>query len=1442
MDWTTQMGSRGESSSFSHDYNSGRFPSEPQDRSVNRRRDNMGLWDEGAASRERIHLANEFYSALPNPPESASTNTQSFPLYSSPQHSRSAGKIARAPPTHRQFSNAEQSSSGYEGDRESTTHNPPVRRRVSSQPSKMPVSPNPVTVPLEGAEFDRSPRIYGHELYDDRRSVKSMKLAGSKPPSRAGSPAPMPERAHANGNDHVNGEKRRRKRKTSASSVATNASVAGGYLFWKGARDGETAGTSNPPPIPSHVSSSKKGTPKGTPSIRFTGFNENIKTPEELWYFLRCLIGIEIQEECGSLWKLQDLEVHPEDIHSEEEGEDDFNFVGARDTPIMRYLIRNFLLTFPLIRDTPSLYTADHGEFQPHPDDDYGVASMPVFWTRGLLPLLQALHQKDLSEPMDRSERSLWSIIWGIYIRKTLQKFVCGGLKVYSGVEQEDGNRESRFGNRESMYNPLMKSEKKRFSFFPSFRRANASKVDRRATQISQSASIVDSPQDVRPNSRMTINNPKLPPVRSVTPISTSGPQTEVRAAKNEPSRPPNGRLPSDTTMKREQNLSRQSTLPPTTLENSDDEAVTADEFGGHTPMYTPNPYTPDMRNENGFTHQQETLGRREDESKSKAPSASTNGRIWSSPMDRNLSSSDGEVQGYSLEPSRISPGFHTPDPSSDDHGRRLPGIFAMALPEELGPNYRPPRSVPLDAPHKNEVSIDLVPKYGHSWPWGAPVPFWKGTPVHRVAWGGFEVDVVGVRKGLFEHYFIIRVRRPARRDEYVLRNEAQFKKYLGELDKQYPSSHIRRLPQAKDKDDEGVIATKPEKKSKNKSNQSQQLSQRIQAALEDDGPQVNFEGLRAQKSKSGYRKNFLDQVAAPTGGTSIASRRNTISGRSMVTFSDRGSIAPSMLNAPLQTIDVDLSKLPPYEPQRRALRSWLRDTLSVRTVGHQKETAAFLLLGAVRPKEKDIRDMQRRELIDQERRTTRLNVAQTTADRVKSLHDFVVEVQNECVHGEGLANLSDAIRQTPQFEDLPQNFLRAAEWNRTNIAQSIYDLLVAGEHSSVIFATIKSLNSQFPWFLVRQALKLPRSSMMATAMQDILLSKKFGQRSLLQKILAATLDDEPIKLYNELDAIRTRIQSPTMCEKLYRFVHAPRDVKETIRRHAQSNNLELVVTIVRGADLPRLDKVDLDRIVKAAKTYRSFVKKTNPTPLGKFLVDNPHVRLILDLQKYLKLLSKQRDAAQIRSMLADEQLTDALEVLVSPLMEFLKRTYKIGNASSAILDLQKFLDQLIIIVEALRSRIQDPQKSVKVISRLLARHTQPLYSYIHSVHQNDTIVEEFFQWCWTCSLFLRRGLAQTLDLDSLLPKGEEDRDYLLGEIDELVEYQKHRKRRAYELMCRRYAADVDGDDPVIVDGDGQGKSRVEPLLEPEPQGPRLVEIPRCLENFRRQLVKIFAA
>lgn len=75
--------------------------------------------------------------------------------------------------------------------------------------------------------------------------------------------------------------------------------------------------------------------------------------------------------------------------------------------------------------------------------------------------------------------------------------------------------------------------------------------------------------------------------------------------------------------------------------------------------------------------------------------------------------------------------------------------------------------------------SKKYVEKSGVPWPFGSRTSVWKDIDVNSLKWGGFEVDIVGVRSGfLSAPEFIIRVRRPGRLDETVLRTQAQFVKY----------------------------------------------------------------------------------------------------------------------------------------------------------------------------------------------------------------------------------------------------------------------------------------------------------------------------------------------------------------------------------------------------------------------------------------------------------------------------------------------------------------------------------------------------------------------------------------------------------------------------------------------------------------------------------------
>jgi len=59
--------------------------------------------------------------------------------------------------------------------------------------------------------------------------------------------------------------------------------------------------------------------------------------------------------------------------------------------------------------------------------------------------------------------------------------------------------------------------------------------------------------------------------------------------------------------------------------------------------------------------------------------------------------------------------------------------------------------------------------------------------------------------------------------------------------------------------------------------------------------------------------------------------------------------------------------------------------------------------------------------------------------------------------------------------------------------------------------------------------------------------------------------------------------------------------------------------------------------------------------------------------------------------------------------------------------------------------------------------------------------------------------------------------------------------------MSRRLGGDVQEDNPITVEGDGRGKSRIEPISDPKPTFPQLSEIPLYASAFKNQLKSVFA-
>ncbi|KAK4054402.1 hypothetical protein OIV83_000896 [Microbotryomycetes sp. JL201] len=1334
---------------------------------------------------------------------------------------------------------------------------------------------------------------YG-EIRDDEASLR---LAGSRPGSRSSLQGGPVSKSHARKRSSASGARasKRASRSSQYSQVSGEraASPYGdnnfGYLFIDAAIDeNDTTGTEDEGRLrQSTVSHNRVSVTEAKRMRSYQGFldghangdagldRDNRReqdrseaiSPEEAWYLLRALVGEELKAESGMLWKLRDLDGNETLDDSDDE---DFD---SRDVPIMRYLIRHFLLTLPLVRDTAS-------------NDPERTSDVPAFWTDGLYPIVRALYDADLSKAEDEHTGGIGGRILEVYLRKALERFVSAGLKLSSASQtaHEDlTHTSSSAGQPTGAYNfqpqvatpqyapspkmsetrseprsepesgassPRFNTNKNRFSFGSFWRNSGTSTPKGNASpnpstsQATKAGSAEAKPgappvlgavvsgtplvethaEDVSHESDMDSE------MTSIAPADHSG-MDGSQLLQADPNQSGLSRTNSRATgltsgMESASFVSARDTLStPHPGDSTDDEE---DRFNSALalPISVDNAHSPDHA-ENGI----EVL---RDVPTSEAATPRQPAIEGFSVQDR--AENDDTIRFRPAAPTKDSvvtansgsifaPATATQDgvPTSRQVPRQEDFVAHMAVPAGFdGSKSRPISAAPL--------LDNVLAKNGVAWPFGATVPFWRGVPFDRLKWGGFECDV---------------------------------------LDRMFPSAHIRRIPNADSKDDQIVrprsnsngsassvnIAARPTARRMNSSTSgetrgsrtpsSSRLANGLRDAANDPyGPNSSARDPKRNSTSSVFAKKLKTQSlngdlpprarGASFAGAGPARPYSVTSNRSA------GSLG-SRLSLPL-----DFKKMPPHDGRRRALRAWLRDTLSIRTVGHHKETAAFLLLGSIVPKDseqvhsRDVADILKREAIDEARRNARVGVAQGAAQRARTTRSMWAAIEYECIHGDGIVEISNAIKTTKTIQQLPVKYVKTIESLRYSFAQFLYEAFVADDSSATTFAKLKALHSAFPYWLVRQAFKIGRAKTMAKYLQDILLARPFGSKSLLQKILAITLDDDPKKLLQDINRLRSRIASSTMCEKIDAYVHDSREKKEIIRRYARENQVELVLCIVRGADEPRLAKYELERVVRASKKYDAFMK-TPKSALAKKNASDPDVRLVIDLQEYLKVISRDRDSNVLRELLGEDDVAHALEVVAGPFVELLKRVYKAGNGAQALTNLQKFIEQFIIIIEALRSRVQEPQRSVRIIARLLTRHEQYLYDFVHNVHRRETIFEEFLQWFWTASVFLRRGLAEPVDLDNVLPSDSEERDFLFDEVEELVEYQRKKRTRQYQNMCRRYAGDVDGDDPVIVEGDGHGRSRIEPLLENKPREPVLFEIPACVDAFREQLKRVFA-
>ena len=151
-------------------------------------------------------------------------------------------------------------------------------------------------------------------------------------------------------------------------------------------------------------------------------------------------------------------------------------------------------------------------------------------------------------------------------------------------------------------------------------------------------------------------------------------------------------------------------------------------------------------------------------------------------------------------------------------------------------------------------------------------------------------------------------------------------------------------------------------------------------------------------------------------------------------------------------------------------------------------------------------------------------------------------------------------------------------------------------------------------------------------------------------------------------------------------------------------------------------------------------------------------------------------------------------------------RVYKSANVYSSVTDFAEFADDAIKVVErAQRQDIAaDPNETVQAFIDLCARHEHNFYKFVHEVHVHDNgLFAQLMGWLEGILEFLRHGPrgGGKLDMNALfqgaVDAGQVDKARAIAEIDDLIQWQRERKRwhnnKTRQKMAAEGADDADG-------------------------------------------------
>lgn len=232
----------------------------------------------------------------------------------------------------------------------------------------------------------------------------------------------------------------------------------------------------------------------------------------------------------------------------------------------------------------------------------------------------------------------------------------------------------------------------------------------------------------------------------------------------------------------------------------------------------------------------------------------------------------------------------------------------------------------------------------------------------------------------------------------------------------------------------------------------------------------------------------------------------------------------------------------------------------------------------------------------------------------------------------------------------------------------------MAEDNSPDLFAQMKKIHSMIPYTVMKNVIRVANPATVMSGLLDIFLAQPFGARSLMQRIFALTLNDGIRSFQKSIDGVSGKINEAVFCEKLHKFSESSEGIKDSIRKDAEEDQVDLIVAILRSEEIePPLNSAQISKIFNAYVAWNNAVENIDDEM-------KQGAQLFSYLKQLLKLYTRQRDKSMMLSMIEEPVTLQLLRDLFTIFYEPLVRVYKSANVYNSVTDFAVFIDDMISV------------------------------------------------------------------------------------------------------------------------------------------------------------------